>query len=124
MKITARLRASAKEDNRRTFPSSLLLEAADEIEALGKFYYDASVRADERRVMCDEKDETIKRLTRRLHFLRGVIWDNLIHVGGDGCTASGYSADDIPDELLYDAVVDASLPSVRETQTFFGSGKS
>lgn len=68
----------------------------------------AAVRADERRVMCDEKDATIKRLSRRVQAYREAAWEHLIHTGDDGCTASGYSQDDIPDELLIDAIVDAS----------------
>lgn len=39
------------------------LEALERIENL-------AVRADERRIMCDEKDETIKRLERSVEILR------------------------------------------------------
>lgn len=108
MTISSRLRASANEDSRRTLPSSLLLAAAKEIDDLDALYRDASIRADERRVMCAEKDETIKRLTHRVQGFREAIWEHLIYPADDGCTASGYSQDDIPDELLVDAVVDSS----------------
>ncbi len=58
--------------------------------------------------MCDEKDATIKNLTRRVRGFREAIWEHLIYPNDDGHTASGYSADDIPDELLIDAIVDTS----------------
>jgi hypothetical protein len=82
-----------------------LMEWEDEMLA---FANDAAIRADERRVMCDEKDATIKRLTARVESFREAVWEYLIYPGDDGYTASGYSQDDIPDEQLRDAIVDAS----------------
>lgn len=88
-------------------------------ELLRKLYFDAAIRADERRIMCEEKDETIKRLTRRVHAFRQAVWEHLIRPGDDGCTASGYGPDDIPDELLYGAIVDSSLPTLEEAQAAY-----
>ena len=42
--------------------------AAEALEALGRIE-NLAVRADERRIMCDEKDETIKRLRKRIREL-------------------------------------------------------
>ena len=39
---------------------------------------------------------------------RQAVWEHLIYPGDDGCTASGYSQSDIPDELLLAAIVDES----------------
>ena len=39
---------------------------------------------------------------------RQAVWEHLIYPGDDGCTASGYSQADIPDELLLAAIVDES----------------
>jgi hypothetical protein len=58
--------------------------------------------------MCDEKDETIKRLSHRVTLFREAVWEHLIYTGDEGYTASGYGPQDIPDELLRDAIVDAS----------------
>lgn len=93
-----------------TFRARLLRQAlsTDEIKQAVAVAEDAAIRADERRIMCDEKDATIERLTRRLQVFREAVWENLITVGDDGHTASGYGPEDIPDELLYDAIVDAS----------------
>lgn len=85
------------------------------LQKLGELVADMEIRLGERTKMCDEKDETIKRLTRRVQAFREVIWDHLIHTDDDGCTPSGYSFDHVPDENLYDAVVDVSRPEVSSS---------